>query len=176
MTLNAASWSQPRLIYKLYPFQMPKYIIQAGDPEAIVNPALVGTPRTPTIVELIGWNAGKLRHVYIAQWFIRLSGNSIARIENGVVTTIACEHGPISAEDHGCRTGEHRIHQQLPFRSCRSSPLGKRGRTNGHDASTALLICETSAGVDNLRRVKDANRETTINAGERAALHPLHDS
>ncbi|HEX8899324.1 MAG TPA: hypothetical protein VF751_11555, partial [Chthoniobacterales bacterium] len=29
---------------------VPNYIIQAGDPEAVINPALVGTPRTPTMV------------------------------------------------------------------------------------------------------------------------------
>src|SRR5256884_9616702 len=28
---------------------MPKYIIEAGDAEAIANPALIGTPRTPAI-------------------------------------------------------------------------------------------------------------------------------
>jgi len=28
--------------------QIPKYIIQAGDPEAIVNRSLIGTPRSPT--------------------------------------------------------------------------------------------------------------------------------
>src|SRR6201987_3585410 len=28
---------------------VPNYIIQAGDPEAVANPSLVGTPRTPTI-------------------------------------------------------------------------------------------------------------------------------
>src|SRR5439155_12191305 len=28
---------------------MPSYIIQAGDAEAIANPSLVGTPRSPTI-------------------------------------------------------------------------------------------------------------------------------
>src|SRR5256714_13022617 len=28
---------------------VPNYIIQTGDPEAIINPALIGTPRTPTM-------------------------------------------------------------------------------------------------------------------------------
>src|SRR5207253_6186018 len=28
---------------------LPNYLIKQGDPEAIANPALVGTPRTPTI-------------------------------------------------------------------------------------------------------------------------------
>ena len=28
---------------------LPSYLIQAGDPEAIANPSLVGTARTPTI-------------------------------------------------------------------------------------------------------------------------------
>ena len=28
---------------------LPSYLIQAGDPEALLNPSLVNTPRTPTI-------------------------------------------------------------------------------------------------------------------------------
>src|ERR671935_3198079 len=28
---------------------IPNYIIRAGDPEGLANPALIGTPRTPTI-------------------------------------------------------------------------------------------------------------------------------
>src|SRR5205807_7544707 len=28
---------------------LPNYIIQAGDPEALANPSLIGTPRTPSV-------------------------------------------------------------------------------------------------------------------------------
>jgi prepilin-type N-terminal cleavage/methylation domain-containing protein len=67
---------------------IPKYIIQAGDPEAIVNPALVGTPRTPTISYSsagmqVNYGASNSTVAY------SVNGNSIVRIENGVVTTIA---------------------------------------------------------------------------------------
>jgi prepilin-type N-terminal cleavage/methylation domain-containing protein len=67
---------------------LPNYIIQAGDPEALVNPALIGTPRTPTISYTpsgpqVNYSAAPSTVVY------SVTGNSIVRIENGVVTTIA---------------------------------------------------------------------------------------
>lgn len=67
---------------------VPNYIIQTGDPEGIANPALVGTPRTPTIAYTSGgwqvnYTASPVTVVY------SISGSSILRTENGVVTTIA---------------------------------------------------------------------------------------
>lgn len=67
---------------------MPNYIIQAGDPEAIGNPSLIGTPRTPTITYTssgpqVNYTATPSTVVY------SISGTSIVRMENGVVTTIA---------------------------------------------------------------------------------------
>ena len=67
---------------------VPKYIIQSGDPEAIANPDLVGTPRTPQIVYTtsgpqVNYGAAYGSVVY------SVNGQSIVRIENGVVTTIA---------------------------------------------------------------------------------------
>ena len=67
---------------------IPNYLIQAGDPEAIANPALVGTPRTPTIVNTpsgpqVNYAATTSTVVY------SISGLSILRTENGAVTTIA---------------------------------------------------------------------------------------
>jgi hypothetical protein len=67
---------------------IPNYIIQPGDPEAIVNPALVGTPRTPTMAYTpsgwqVNYGTGTSSVVY------SVSGLSILRTENGVVTTIA---------------------------------------------------------------------------------------
>ena len=67
---------------------VPNYIIQAGDPEAVANPALIGTPRTPTISYTqsgpqVNYTATPSTVVY------QINGMSIVRIENGVVTTIA---------------------------------------------------------------------------------------
>jgi len=67
---------------------VPNYIIQAGDPEAIANTALVGTPRTPTMVYTpSGWqvNYGNATSTVVYS----INGESILRTENGTVTTIA---------------------------------------------------------------------------------------
>ena len=67
---------------------IPNYIIQTGDPEAVVNPALVGTPRTPTMAYTpSGWqvNYGNTTSTVVYS----ISGLSILRTENGTVTTIA---------------------------------------------------------------------------------------
>ena len=66
---------------------IPNYLIQSGDPEAIANPLLVGTPRTPTITNTpsgLQVNYGSTSTVVYS-----VNGNSIVRIENGVITTIA---------------------------------------------------------------------------------------
>jgi prepilin-type N-terminal cleavage/methylation domain-containing protein len=68
--------------------QIPKYIIQAGDPEAILNPSLIGTPRSPSraIVSRdynINYGATTSSVEYI------VNGASIERWEDGVKTTIA---------------------------------------------------------------------------------------
>ena len=68
--------------------KVPNYIIQEGDPEAIVNPALVGTARTPTMAYTpSGWqvNYGSTTTTVVYS----ISGLSILRTENGAVTTIA---------------------------------------------------------------------------------------
>jgi prepilin-type N-terminal cleavage/methylation domain-containing protein len=67
---------------------VPNYLIQAGDPEAIANPALVGCPRTPTIINTpsgpqVNYGAATSTIIY------SINGLSILRTENGVVTTIA---------------------------------------------------------------------------------------
>jgi hypothetical protein len=67
---------------------IPNYIIQAGDPEAVVNPALIGTARTPTMAYTpSGWqvNYGNTTSTVVYS----ISGLSILRTENGTVTTIA---------------------------------------------------------------------------------------
>jgi prepilin-type N-terminal cleavage/methylation domain-containing protein len=67
---------------------LPNYIIQAGDTEAIADPSLVGTPRTPTVAYTSsGWQVNYSPSTSTVVYSI--SGNSILRIENGVVTTIA---------------------------------------------------------------------------------------
>jgi hypothetical protein len=67
---------------------VPNYIVQPGDPEAIANPDTVGTPRTPTIVYTpsgpqVNYGNNTSTVVY------SISGQSVLRTENGVVTTIA---------------------------------------------------------------------------------------
>lgn len=68
--------------------QIPKYIIQAGDPEAILNPSLIGTPRSPSraIVSRdynINYGSATSSVEYV------VDGASIERWEDGVRTTIA---------------------------------------------------------------------------------------
>ncbi|HEY6207409.1 MAG TPA: prepilin-type N-terminal cleavage/methylation domain-containing protein [Chthoniobacterales bacterium] len=67
---------------------VPNYIIQAGDPEALANPSLIGTPRTPTIAysrsgNQVNYGASTTSIVY------SINGQSILRTENNVVTMIA---------------------------------------------------------------------------------------
>jgi hypothetical protein len=67
---------------------VPNYIIQAGDPEALANPSLIGTPRTPTITysrsgNQVNYGSSTTSIVY------SISGQSILRTENSVVTMIA---------------------------------------------------------------------------------------
>lgn len=67
---------------------MPNYLIQSGDAEAIANPALIGTPHTPTVTQTtsgmqINYGTTATTVVY------SINGMSILRTENGVVTTIA---------------------------------------------------------------------------------------
>jgi prepilin-type N-terminal cleavage/methylation domain-containing protein len=67
---------------------IPKYIIQSGDSEAVSNPSLVGTMRSPTISTttngvLVTYGTTTSTVVYA------INGASILRTEDGVVTTIA---------------------------------------------------------------------------------------
>jgi Tfp pilus assembly protein PilW len=67
---------------------LPNYIIKTGDSEAVANPSLVGTPRTPTIAYTSsGWQVNYSASTTTVVYSI--SGSSILRTENGVVTTIA---------------------------------------------------------------------------------------
>ena len=67
---------------------LPNYIIQTGDSEAVANPSLVGTPRTPTVAYTSsGWQVNYSASTTTVVYSI--SGSSILRTENGVVTTIA---------------------------------------------------------------------------------------
>jgi hypothetical protein len=67
---------------------VPSYLIQAGDPEAVANPSLVGAPRTPTVSYTssgpqVNYGASTSTVVY------SISGMSILRTENGAVTMVA---------------------------------------------------------------------------------------
>ena len=67
---------------------VPNYIIREGDSEAIANPSLIGTPRSPTI----SYTSGSLQINYgtsTSTVVYSVNNNSILRTENGGVTTIA---------------------------------------------------------------------------------------
>jgi hypothetical protein len=67
---------------------LPNYIIQAGDPEALSNLALIGLPRTPTITQTSGGlqvNYGSATSTVVYS----INGSSILRTENGTVTMVA---------------------------------------------------------------------------------------
>jgi prepilin-type N-terminal cleavage/methylation domain-containing protein len=67
---------------------VPNYIIREGDAEAVANPSLIGTPRSPTVV----YTSGGLQINYGASTstvVYSVNNNSILRTENGAVTTIA---------------------------------------------------------------------------------------
>jgi prepilin-type N-terminal cleavage/methylation domain-containing protein len=67
---------------------VPTYIIRAGDSEAVANPSLIGTPRSPTVAYTsnglqINYGTSTSTVVY------SVNNNSILRTEDGAVTTIA---------------------------------------------------------------------------------------
>jgi hypothetical protein len=68
--------------------QIPKYIIQAGDPEAILNPSLIGTPRSPSrAIVSRDYNVNYGAQPSSVEY--KVNGFSIERWEDGVKTTIA---------------------------------------------------------------------------------------
>ena len=68
--------------------QIPKYIIQAGDPEAILNPLLIGTPRSPSrAIVSRDYNINYGAQASSVEY--KVNGASIERWEDGVRTTIA---------------------------------------------------------------------------------------
>jgi type II secretory pathway component PulJ len=67
---------------------LPNYLVQPGDAEAVADPNSIGTPRTPTVSyslsgAQVNYTSAPTTVVY------QVNGLSIVRIENGVVTTIA---------------------------------------------------------------------------------------
>jgi prepilin-type N-terminal cleavage/methylation domain-containing protein len=67
---------------------LPNYIIQAGDPEAVGNSSLIGTPRSPTVSYASG--AAQINYGTSTSTVVYSINNStIQRTENGAVTTIA---------------------------------------------------------------------------------------
>ena len=67
---------------------VPNYIIQAGDPEAVGNSSLIGTPRSPTVSYTSG--AAQINYGTSTSTVVySVSNSSILRTENGAVTTIA---------------------------------------------------------------------------------------
>ena len=83
---------------------VPKYIIQAGDSEAIANPSLIGTPRPPKRLYVAGSSDANINYAATTSTVVycisnsqgtdcNVSGNppgqAILRKQDGVVTTIA---------------------------------------------------------------------------------------
>jgi len=67
---------------------VPNYLIQPGDAEAVANPELAGTARTPTVSRVArGWQVNYGTDVTTVNYAV--NGTEIFRTENGVVTTIA---------------------------------------------------------------------------------------
>ena len=67
---------------------VPNYIIQAGDPEAVGNSSLIGTPRSPTV----SYTSGAMQINYgtsTSTVVYSINNSTIQRTENGAVTTIA---------------------------------------------------------------------------------------
>ncbi len=70
--------------------KIPRYIIQAGDSDA--TPSTIGTPRSPKLAISSGdynINYGTTATNQISTVVYQISGSSILRAEDGVVTTIA---------------------------------------------------------------------------------------
>ena len=70
--------------------KIPRYIIQAGDSDA--TPSTIGTPRSPRLAISSGdynINYGTTATNQISTVVYQISGSSILRAEDGVVTTIA---------------------------------------------------------------------------------------
>jgi len=70
--------------------KIPRYIIQAGDSDA--TPSTIGTPRSPKLAISSGdynINYGTTATNQISTVVYQISGSSILRTEDGVVTTIA---------------------------------------------------------------------------------------
>jgi prepilin-type N-terminal cleavage/methylation domain-containing protein len=76
---------------------IPKYIIQSGDAEAVINPSLVGTMRTPTITPTSSYqvNYGTTTSTVVYS----INGASILRTEDGVVTTVASSTDSLVPKD-----------------------------------------------------------------------------
>jgi prepilin-type N-terminal cleavage/methylation domain-containing protein len=77
---------------------IPKYIIQSGDAEAVINPSLVGAMRSPTISTttsgvLVNYGTTTSTVVY------SINGANILRTEDGVVTTIASSTDSLVPKD-----------------------------------------------------------------------------
>jgi len=66
---------------------LPKFIIQAGDAEANADPSKIGTPRPPTRAIANGELNINYGTTITVQY--KVSGSSIVRVEDGIVTTIA---------------------------------------------------------------------------------------
>jgi len=123
---------------------MPNYIIQAGDPEALINPALIGTPRTPTMTYTpAGWQVNYAPTTSTVVYSI--SGTSILRTENGTITTIASSTDRLVPET----TDVELANTEYTKTSITFQPIFTSG---GQDASRSGTTVFSTAYLRNKRR------------------------
>lgn len=118
---------------------MPNYLIQSGDAEAIANPALIGTPRTPTVTQTtsgmqVNYGTTATTVVY------SINGMSILRTENGVVTTIASSTDQLVPQttDVDLANTEY-ANTSVTFQPIFSTGGSVAGRTGTNICATAYL-------------------------------------
>ena len=123
---------------------VPKYIIEAGDPEAIANPSLVGTPRTPTIT--MGTNGPQVTYgSSVTTVAYSLNGSSISRTENGALTHITTSADQLVPET----TNVQLANTQFSKTSVTFLPIFSSGQQAVR--KTATTLCST-AYLRNKRR------------------------
>ena len=118
---------------------LPNYIIQAGDPEAVGNASLIGTPRSPTL----SYSSGSLQINYGASTstvVYSVSNSSILRTENGAVTTIASSTDQLVPQNTDVELANtERVNSAVTFMPIFTMSGSPAARTGTSVYSTAYL-------------------------------------
>jgi hypothetical protein len=153
---------------------LPNYIIKTCDSEAVANPSLVGTPRTPTVAYTTsGWQVNYSAATTTVVYSI--SGSSILRTENGVVTTIASSTDQLvpQSTDVELANTEYATTSvtflPIHFRKRRRFTYGNKHVRDRVSAKQAPRLTTTPWILG------DANLTTNGGARQRAAVCPLHN-